>query len=181
VSEDQHDNNPSAEAQTFNLMEMLRVLDPRDLEVERSVGEGLVVRSAELGQLSGVFVEPCFPVTERGMHLLLKDADGAEIGMIEDVHKLDKASRNAVEAELNEQHFIPTIIRVRDISDELHIPVWQVDTDHGERRLELKRRHDVHNMGGGRIYIRDAAGNGYLIPDISKLDPASQQLVQSNS
>ncbi|MGD2174585.1 MAG: DUF1854 domain-containing protein [Candidatus Brocadiaceae bacterium] len=171
---------PRAE-QPFDLMETLHILDPNTLEVERKEGGGLIVRSSECGELDGASVEPCFPITAFGRYLLLKNAEDEEIGLIEDVGELSEASMEAVEAELREQHLIPTITRVRDISREFHVPVWEVDTDRGPRRLELKRRRDVHLMRGGRVYIRDAAGNGYLIPDLKELDPASRQLVHTNT
>jgi len=145
------------------------------------VGEGLVVSSPERGKRSGVLIEPCFPVTKRGRRPLFKDADGRQSGLLDDIRELDDAFPAAVESELNEQRFIPVIIGVRGISHELHILVWQVDTDRGPHGLELKRGHDVHHMRGGRVYIRDVAANGYLVPDIRQLYPASQKLAQENT
>lgn len=165
----------------FDLMETLDLIATEGLQVERRPGEGLTVRSPHLGKLQGASVEPCFPITEFGKYVLLMDADGEEIGILEDIAKLDRDSAEALEAELKEQHFIPTITRIYDISREFHIPVWDVETDRGRRRLELKRRRDVHRMQGGRIYVRDADGNGYLIPDIRMLDPLSRSLIDTNT
>ncbi|MFO7958413.1 MAG: DUF1854 domain-containing protein [Candidatus Brocadiia bacterium] len=180
MTEEKQDNGAPQKG-TFDLMETLAMLDTEGLRVERTAGEGLRVKSAELGELEGVTIEPCFPITEFGRYLLLKDGEGQELGILEDMRELDDASMKAVEAELKEQHFIPIITRVNDISREFHIPVWDVETDRGPRRLELKRRRDVHRMRGGRVYIRDAGGNGYLIPDIRELDPASRNLIETNT
>ncbi len=181
MPESEEDKSRSLEAQTFNLRETLELMDPDTLQVERTVGEGLVVSSEERGRIEGVRVEPCYPVTEHGKYLLLKNPEGEEIGILEDMRDLDEDSCEAIAAELKEQHFIPTITRVHSISREFHIPVWEVETDRGPRRLELKRRRDVHRMRGGRVYIRDAGGNGYLIPDIRELDPASRQMIETNT
>jgi len=174
-------NDQTAREETFDLTETLRILDTKGLRIERTVGEGLTLRSSELEQVEGVTVEPCFPITESDRYLLLKDADGEELGILEDMRELDEASMQAIEEELDEEHFIPIITRVRSISREFHIPVWDVETDRGPRRLELKRRHDVHRMRNGRMYIRDAGGDGYLIPDIRSMDPASRDLIETNT
>ncbi len=172
------DANPRSE--TLDLMETLDLLDPDQLHVERDAGEGLLVRYPGRGEIQRVTVEPCYPITDFGKYLLLLDADGEEIGLVEDIEDLDDDSMQAVEAELKEQHFIPIITRVLSISRQFHVPVWEVETDRGPRRLELKRGRDVHRMRGGRIYVRDAGGNGYLIPNVRELDPASREMVLTN-
>jgi hypothetical protein len=42
----------------------------------------------------------------------------------------------------------------------------------------LRSPHDVHHMEGNRVYVRDAEGNGYVIPDYAALDPASRDLLE---
>ncbi len=169
------------EAGTFDLMETLPLLDPSELQIERTEGEGLTLRSPEHGEIEKVTVEPCFPITEFGKYLLLLDEDEEEIGLLKDMRELEEDSMEAVEAELKQQHFVPIITKVHSISREFHLPVWEVETDRGPRRLELKRRRDVHRLRGGRMYIRDAGGNGYLIPDIRELDPVSRSQIESNT
>ncbi len=181
MPEEDNRRDPEPDAGTFDLRDTLSLLDPREMHIERTEGEGLTLRSPEHGEVQGVTIEPCFPITEFGKYLLLRHADGAEMGMLEDMRDLDDDSMQAVETELKQQHFVPIITKVYSISREFHLPVWEVETDRGPRRLELKRRGDVHRLRGGRIYIRDAGGGGYLIPDLSKLDPVSRSLVETNT
>jgi len=166
--------------QTLKLTETLRLLKPETLEVRRSVGEGLTLRCPECGEKAGVSVEPCFPISDYGKYLVFKDSDGEELGLLPDMASLPEQSRRAVEKELNEQHFIPVITRVISISREFHIPIWDVETNRGRRRFALKGRHSAHRMGRGRIYVRDAEGNGYIIPDVNRLDPASRRIIDTN-
>lgn len=165
---------------TLDLLETLCVLKPDTLEVLQSVGDGLTLRSPECGERKAVSVEPCFPISEYGKYLVFRDEDGCELGILADMKSLPEESRQAVEKELNDQHFIPVITRVISISREFHIPIWEVETDRGRRRFALKGRHNAHRMGQGRIYVRDAEGNGYLIPDLNRLDPVSRQLLETN-
>jgi hypothetical protein len=124
-----------------------------------------------------VTIEPCFPVTEPGRYLVLRDADGAELGLLEDVQALPARSREAFEVEMAKQHFVPVITRVEAIYREYQVPIWEVQTDRGARRIELKSSHDAHRLQGGRIYLRDAEGNAYLIPDYRELDLGSRDLI----
>ncbi|MCK4375989.1 MAG: DUF1854 domain-containing protein [Candidatus Brocadiae bacterium] len=164
--------------QTFNLLETLTMLDPASLELEQTVADGLVLRCPGVGQTTDVSVRPCFPVTEPEKFLVFRDAEGQEIGMLEDLEALPRRFRRPLRVELNKQHFVPVITGIDAIFREFQIPIWQVQTDRGPRRLELRSAHDAHRLPDGRIYVRDAEGNGYLIPDYRKLDRTSQGLIE---
>ncbi len=174
------DNTDSIAAQTFDLMDLLHVLDPQALEVRRSVGHGLTIKCPEHGERTGVSVAPCFPINRHGKFLVFKGEDDEELGVLEDMADLSEESREAVGRELADQHFLPIIKKVTGISSEFHISTWEVETDRGPRRFALRGRHDAHRLAGGRIYIRDAEGNAYLIPDVSKLDAASRKVIETN-
>lgn len=180
MSKNEHATPPEQAAETYDLMESLNLLDPHDLEVEQTVGEGLTLRSPALGKKKGLSVEPCFPVTQPGRFLVFRDGDGDEVGILMDINDLSHGCRDVVATELAKQHFIPIITRVDAIHREFQIPQWEVQTDRGPRRIELRSRHDAQRLGGGRIYLRDADGNGYLIPDVKALDPQSQRHIEIN-
>jgi hypothetical protein len=162
---------------TFDLMETLDILEADAVHVAQDPARGLHLRVEEW---QGVSVEPCYPLTMPGRYLAFRDEDDEEIGILENVDDLDPESKGPLADELAKQHFIPVITRVEDIGREFHIPVWQVQTDRGPRRLELKARHDARRLPGRRIYVRDADGNGYLITDVTKLDEASRALIELN-
>jgi len=157
---------------------MLQMLDPATLQVEQTLADGLVLDCPQCSRTAGVTVQPCFPVTEPERFLIFCDAEGNEIGMLEELEDLAGQYQEALRAELAKQHFIPIITRVEAIYREFMIPIWEVQTDCGPRRLELKSNHDIHRLAGGRIYVRDAEGNGYVIPDVEKLDRPSRDLIE---
>jgi hypothetical protein len=169
-----------ADEDTYDLMQTLDILEPTAMSVQRDPAQGLILSVEGRGQWTGVSVEPCYPLTLPGRFLALRDAEDEEIGLLEDIDHLDPESKSAMAEELAKQHFIPVITRVEDIGREFHIPVWQVETDRGPRRLELKARHDARRLPGRRIYVRDAEGNGYLIPNVDELDDASRALIELN-
>ena len=167
--------------QTFELTDGLRVFDPHSFEAELTLADGLVVRCPELGERTSVSVVPCYPITDWGRFISFTDEDGEELGLIEDIRALAPGSKDAVARALDEQHFLPIITRVLSISREFHIPIWEVETDRGTRTFACKGRHAAQRMGSGRFYVRDADGNGYLIPDVSQLDIVSRRLVEINT
>jgi hypothetical protein len=164
--------------ETYNLLDALSEVDPEGLEVERTVGEGLILRSPQLGEARGVAVRPCFPVTKSDRFLFFTGAEDEPIGLLADPGALSDESRRALHEELAKQQFLPVITQVKSVSSDFAVPIWDVLTDHGPRRLQLRSSHDVHRMEGGRIYVRDAEGNGYVIPDYTLLDPVSRDLLE---
>ena len=169
-----------AAPEAFHLMDCVHVLDPTTFEVVQTPADGLVVRCPEHGETTNVSVEPCFPVTDWGRFLVFTGEDGNELGVLEDIRELADDSQNAVARELNDQHLLPVITKVVAISHEFHIPIWEVVTDRGARTFTLNGRHAAQRMGSGRLYIRDAEGNGYVIPDVEELDIVSRRLIDTN-
>lgn len=165
---------------TVDLMEGVSVLDPKDLRVEQTEGHGLILRSPNLGELREVALRPCYPISRPRRFIMFSTSEGEELGVLASIDDLEPDSRKALDAELEKQHFIPIIVSVKAIYREFAIPIWEVETDRGPRRLELKSSHDAQWIPGGKVYVRDAEGNPYLVRDIKKLDPASQGLIQLN-
>jgi hypothetical protein len=166
--------------QTFDLMDTLKLLNGADMEIEQSVADGLIVRAPALGEKRQVSVEPCYPLSRPERFLVFRDSEGNELGLLEDMSDLSDEAREALAVELGKQRFLPVITAVNDIYQEFHIPVWEVETDRGPRQISLRSAHDAHRLPNNRIYVRDAEGNGYLILDLTELDPASQSLLELN-
>ncbi len=176
------DTDEHAEARapmkTFDLLETLVQIEPGSLEIGKTVGEGLILRSPEFGERRNVSVKACFPVTDPHRFLRFTDEDDEELGLLADIAELDERERAVLLEELEKQQFMPIIVKIDAIYREYAIPIWEVRTDRGPRRLELKSTRDVHRLGGGRVYLRDSEGNGYVIPDSGQLDRESRELLE---
>lgn len=173
------DKSPE-EFRTYDLMETVQIIDPAELTIEQDVADGLYVRVEGRGEWHGVSVEPCFPLTMQGRFLVFRHPEEGEVGVLDNMDDLSPECSGALADELAKQHFIPVITSIQDIRREFHIPVWDVTTDRGSRRLELRARHDARRLPGHRLYVRDAENNGYLVPDIRRLDPVSRNLLDLN-
>lgn len=126
-----------------------------------------------------VRVKRAFPLSCDDCFIVVQDCNGKEIGSLARLDALDRASRRAVEDELERAYFTPRIQRIAKVTVAYRVPRWEVETDRGPRTFEIySGRRDVRHLGGGRVLVQDADGNRYEIPDYRRLEPASRALVE---
>ena len=158
----------------------LNLLDPGSTRLYRDSFNDLVLEIAGGEPVVGIRVVRCFPLTAGDRFIALRDRDNSEVGIVEDLAALDDESSAVLAAELERAYFRPEITAVHAISEQYHVPAWQVDTNRGPRRFEIRSsRRDIRVMPHCRILIRDADGNQYEIPDYRRLDQASRVLVEN--
>jgi len=175
-----NDGGAKVEMKTHDLMEELRLLDPAETRVYINEFEELCLQVGDGEPIGPLRARRGFPVTGAADFISLEDGDKKEVGLIRRVGDLDRASREALQAELERSYFTTLITCVEAIDVEYHIPTWRVVTDRGQRSFELRSsRRDIRVLGW-RVLIRDADGNRYEIPDLRKLDAASRALVDEH-
>ncbi|HJP32628.1 MAG: DUF1854 domain-containing protein [Candidatus Latescibacteria bacterium] len=164
---------------TYDLMDELSVLDPGTARLWVDGYDELWLQIGEAEARGPLGVQRAFPLTMADEFVSLKDGDGDEIAVIRRLGELDPDSRAAVESHLSWSYFASTIVSVYSIEVQYHIPHWDVETDRGRRVFELlSSRRDVRALPGGGALIRDADGNLYEIPNVSRLDAASRAIVE---
>ena len=120
-----------------------------------------------------------FPLSSPGRMVTLRGEDGEELAMLDDVRKLDRASRRLVLDELERTYFMPVIQSIGTIDENLNIVRWTVETDRGPRMFQIRSaRKNVRKLPGRRLVIRDVDGNRYEIRDWQTLDSRAQQLIE---
>jgi hypothetical protein len=157
----------------------LTLLDPREVRLRRDERHRIVLELGEGRRHEHVMVTHTFPVSRPGKFVLLRDAHGGEIGLIPDADALDRESREVLAEELDRAYFMPRILSVTDIEDQFGIATWQVITDRGPTRFQVRARTEsVWSFGGGRYLIKDVEGNRFDIPSLADLDDRSRMLVE---
>lgn len=128
----------------------------------------------------GLTPKRLFPVTGEDRYISLLDEEGKESAIIRNINNLMPDSRQAVEEALGEYYFIPEITRIVEVKDSFGQLKFEVETDKGRVKFEVKNRHyDIKKVYGDRVLIRDKNDNRYEIPDYTKLDTKSiKQLYQ---
>lgn len=150
-----------------------------ELRLERRVdGQLWAVRN---GRADPVRVCRCFPWSEPGRFVSLRDSDDQELTMLADLTELDEQSRRALESALAEAGFVLEVTAIRAVEDEVEIRAWSVDTRQGSRTFQTRLDDWPREVPGGGILIRDVAGDLYHVPDPAELDAHSRELLWAYS
>ena len=120
-----------------------------------------------------------FPLTRPGRMVSIRDEQGEEVGVLDDVHALDPESRHILLDELERSYFMPRITDIVAVKEDLGVVSWEVETNRGPRTFDVRRvRQNVRRMGLRRLVIKDVDGNRYEIRDWQELPSAAQRLIQ---
>ena len=124
-----------------------------------------------------VRLRQCFPWSEPGLHLSLRDDQDREVAIVDDPAQLDAESRNAIEQALAEAGFVLEVTRVLDIDEEVEIRQWTVETRQGPRSFQTHLDDWPRGLPNGGILIRDVAGDLYRLAAPSQMDKKSRELL----
>ena len=167
-------------AETYDLHEELTILDPSRVRLSFDAFGDLQLQ-LDSGSARTVEAARPFPLTSPDDFVVLRDAEGEEVGAISSIAELEDGSRRVLRAVLEATYFLPVITRVHRIDVEFRIPHWEVETARGPRSFEISSmRSDVRQLGNGRVLLRDADGNRYDIPNRHALDVVSQALIDAH-
>jgi hypothetical protein len=129
------------------------------------------------GTLTPVRARRCFPWSEPGTYVTVRNADEEEVALYENLDGLDADSRAAVERSLNDASFVLEITALVAVEEEFEIRNWNVETRHGPRTFQTKLDEWPHRMPDGAFIIRDVAGDLYRVADPKELDERSRRLL----
>lgn len=127
-----------------------------------------------------VAVYRSFPLTRPDEFISVRDLQGKEIGIIEDLRALPLQMQQLLREELERRYFTPTILRVLSVKDEFGYSYWEVETDRGWRRFTMRNSHEnVLTVGESELILIDVDGNRFAIPDLHSLTPAAYRQIES--
>ena len=146
---------------------------------------GLTLRTALDGRLVVVIddrsiavrLRQCFPWSEPGLHLSLRDDEDREVAIIDDPALLEDESRRALEHAVAEAGFVLEVTRVLDIDEEVEIRQWVVETEQGPRSFQTHLDDWPRILPSGGLLIRDVAGDLYRFSSPSTMDKKSRELL----
>jgi hypothetical protein len=124
-----------------------------------------------------VVVRRCFPWTDPGRFISLRDDRNNELALIADPGELDAASRLVLEEALVEAGFVLEVTGVTAIEEEVEIRHWTVTTRQGPRAFQTRLDDWPHALSGGGLLIRDVAGDLYHVAAPERLDARSRELL----
>ena len=118
----------------------------------------------------------CFPWSEPGRYVSLRDVDEEEVALVSDVGELKPDSRRALAYSLLEAGFVMEIEAIIDLEEEIEIRTFKVRTRQGMRTFQTLRDEWPRELPGGGLLIRDVAGDLYVLRSTEDLDPRSRKL-----
>src|SRR5690349_25003843 len=124
-----------------------------------------------------VRLRQCFPWSEPGLHLSLRDDEDREVAIVDDPAELDAESRGAIEHALAEAGFVLEVTRVLDIDEEVEIRQWTVETRQGRRSFLPHLDDWPRVLPTGGLLIRDVAGDLYRLASPATMDKRSRELL----
>jgi hypothetical protein len=108
----------------------------------------------------------------------VRDGEGKELMLIEDLGQLDAARREMIERWIGDTSFVPRIVSVVDVDVRFGYQQWKVRTDRGPAEFRVQEREDIRFMPDGRFRIKDADGTVYEMVRLEELDEASRRAVE---
>jgi hypothetical protein len=124
-----------------------------------------------------VVVRKCFPWTDPGRFISLRDDHNTELALIAEPGELDTESRLVLEEALVEAGFVLEVTGVTAIEEEVEIRHWSVTTRQGPRAFQTRLDDWPHALSGGGLLIRDVAGDLYHVAAPERLDAKSRELL----
>ena len=122
-----------------------------------------------------------FPVSRLSEYITLLDTEGKEVAVIRKLSDLDADSRAVISASLNDYYLVPAILRIISVSEKNGTLHWSVETDRGFKSFDIRNRnHDIKVYSDGRVRVRDADDNRYIIDDYRALDAQSKKNISSD-
>jgi hypothetical protein len=126
-----------------------------------------------------VKVRRCFPWSEPGAHLSLRDENDDEVALVEDPEDLDEESRHALMHAVHEAGFVFVVTAVHEVEEEVELRHWKVETAQGKRSFQTRLDDWPRALPGGGFLIRDVGGDLYRLENPAGLDKKSRELLWS--
>jgi len=157
--------------------EQLDYIKPKALEVRASSCGFLEIDVGD-GEFQRVRPVCAFPISSPNRYIALVNESGEEIGLIRELREMPRAKRKMLTDALERGYFVPRITRIKGLSYRFHVLYFDVDTDRGRRKFELRdRTENLRLLSSGKVVVEDVDGGRYVIENISQLDPKSQALL----
>lgn len=158
----------------------IRTLVPNSVRLFHTSPDDVLVRLTLEGDRSWreVRLARAFPFSDPDHYIGLRDGNDKDIGLILDLRELDAASRRLVEEELGQRYFTPQIRRVLAVEEKSGVVTWDVETDHGPRRIVVRNLRDsTYPLGPNRLMMTDTDGNRYEFHDVSAVGSKAYQVL----
>ncbi len=150
----------------------LKIVDDYDI----FLGENRQLYFKSGDKTTEVKIKQCFPWSEPGNFLSLRDKDENEVFLINSIADLDESSRRTIESYLKVAEFVMEISRFEAIVEDVELRQYIVETNAGRRIFHTKLEDWPEHLPDGSWLIEDLGGDIFKVSDFEMLDANSQKL-----
>lgn len=148
-------------------------------DLERNAFGRLVLTTPAGQRHDGVLPVRAFPLAAPDDGLSMVSVEGREVAWIPRLADVPAPQRTLIEQELAQREFVPEIQRLVRVSTYSTPSQWDVETDRGPVRFELKGEEDIRRLGrSGALMIASAQGIHFSVRDWRALDRGSRRLLE---
>jgi hypothetical protein len=120
----------------------------RLFELQTDTKGRLVLRRPGEEPQEDVRIRRAFPWSGPGRYISVRDSEGKELLLIDDLAALDPRQRKVIETALATTSFIPRIVSVRMVDVRFGHQQWSVVTDRGPIDFRVQEREDIRFLAG---------------------------------
>lgn len=153
-------------------------MDPAFMIIRDSRG-ALTLKRDGHDDVSPVTLRRAFPWTNPSRHISVRNSEGKELLLIDELAALPAEQRALIERWLADHSFIPRITRIESIDLDFGYQQWRVQTDRGPAEFRVQEREDIRFLPDGRFSVKDADGNVYELPRLDQLDRESRRVAEA--
>jgi len=127
--------------------------------------------------LGAIRVRPvrCFPWSAPGELVSLRDDDGHEQHLVQQVQELDSASANALLRAMRSAGFVLDVHTIESIEEDYEVRIWRTHTRHGKRTFQTKLDEWPWPSPDGGHLLRDLSGDLFRLPPLESLDEKTRR------
>src|SRR3954447_10676549 len=134
----------------------------------------LTLKAGGQAEKADVRVRRAFPWSKPDQWISVRNGEGKELILIDDLTGLEPSTRQIVSDYLTQTVLIQKIGRIDSIDVRFGYQQWSVQTDRGHAEFRVQEREDIRFLPDGRYSIRDADGNVYEMRSMAQLDEHSR-------
>lgn len=132
-----------------------------------------------------VVVIRSFPISNPDEYISIREpntkrrGNGAEIGLIRNIHDFDEVTVRLLSEELDRRYFTPEILRILSFKEKFGYSYVDAETSAGKITFVLNNPYsNFRTLEDNRVLISDIDGNCFVIKDPEKLDKASLKKIE---
>ena len=125
-----------------------------------------------------VILTRAMPLALPEKYICITDADGKELGIIEDISQFPEEQKVFMREELSRRYFCPEVSEITDIKEKMGHFYFDVLIGDYKKSFTIKDLSKSIRCINSQIILSDVDGNRFVIGDINKINKKSRRKLE---